>query len=87
MRLFGQVSLQKLTFVWLIFTLQAGIYLVAVFNPFSDVIFWLLVLTGILGLLSSVQLISKSFHLKKAKMIFMQITDALVAMLITGFNR
>ncbi|MDQ7085941.1 MAG: UbiA family prenyltransferase [Sulfurovum sp.] len=38
MRLFGQASLQRLTFVWLIFTIQAGIFLVSIFEPYMPTI-------------------------------------------------
>ncbi|HFD13791.1 MAG TPA: hypothetical protein ENJ34_00645, partial [Epsilonproteobacteria bacterium] len=52
MRLFGQASLQRLTFVWLIFTIQAGIFLVWVFEPYMATKLFA-VLVGIWAFISS----------------------------------
>ncbi len=82
MRLFGRNTLQKLTFVWLIFTIQAGIFMVSIFNPASSVILILLVITGSLGFASSLQLLSKSFELKHARKIFYQINAAFLLTII-----
>lgn len=82
MKLFGKVSLQKLTFVWLVLTIQTGIYMVSMFNVDSDTIYWLLILTGILGFLSALQLMSKNFELKDARKIFYQINLAFLMTII-----
>ncbi|PHQ57840.1 MAG: hypothetical protein COA30_01850 [Sulfurimonas sp.] len=82
MRLFGRNTLQKLTFVWLIFTIQAGIFMVSIFDPASSVILILLVITGLLGFASSLQLLSKSFELKHARKIFYQINAAFLLTII-----
>lgn len=82
MRLFGRISLQKLTFVWLIFTIQAGIFLVSIFDPISSVIMALLVITAILGFMSSLQLLYKNFELSHARKVFYQINGAFLATII-----
>ncbi|CAI6148696.1 MAG TPA: hypothetical protein EYO75_06460 [Sulfurimonas sp.] len=82
MKLFGKNTLQKLTFVWLVFTIQTGIFMVSIFNPASDVILILLVITGLLGFASSLQLLSKSFELKHARKIFYQINAAFLLTII-----
>ncbi len=82
MKLFGRVSLQKVTFVWLVLTIQTGIYMVSMFGVESNIIYWLLILTGILGFLSALQLMSKKFELKHARKIFYQINLAFLATII-----
>ena len=82
MRLFGRNTLQKLTFVWLIFTIQAGYFMVDIFNPASKVIIALLIITAILGFASSLQLLYKNFELKHARKVFMQINGAFLATII-----
>ncbi len=82
MKLFGKVSLQKLTFVWLVLTIQTGIYMVSMFGVDSNIIYWLLILTGVLGFLSALQLMSKKFELKNARKIFYQINLAFLATII-----
>lgn len=82
MRLFGRNTLQKLTFVWLIFTIQTGYFMVTIFQPASMTINILLIITGILGFASSLQLLSKNFELKKARAIFYQINGAFLATII-----
>ena len=82
MRLFGRNTLQKLTFVWLIFTIQAGYFMVDIFNTQSTIIIILLVLTGLLGFASSLQLLYKNFELKHARKVFMQINGAFLATII-----
>ena len=63
MKLFGKNTLQKLTFVWLILTIQAGYFMVDIFDPASNTILVLLLVTGFLGFLSSLQLVSSKFEL------------------------
>ncbi|QSZ42810.1 hypothetical protein GJV85_12020 [Sulfurimonas aquatica] len=82
MRLFGKNTLQKLTFVWLIFTIQTGYFMVSIFEPASMTINILLIITAILGFASSLQLLSKNFVLKKARAIFYQINGAFLATII-----
>ena len=82
MKLFGRVSLQKLTFVWLVLTIQTGIFMVSVFKPESTVIFALLIITGLLGFASSLQLLSKNFELRDARKIFYQINLAFLSTVI-----
>jgi protoheme IX farnesyltransferase len=82
MKLFGKNTLQKLTFVWLVLTIQAGYFMVDIFNPASTTILVLLLITGILGFLSSLQLISKNFELSHARKIFYQINLAFLMTVI-----
>ena len=73
MRLFGKISLQRLTFVWLIMTIQTGYFMVSIFKPESMIIITLLIITAILAFASSLQLLYKNFELKHARKVFMQI--------------
>jgi len=82
MKLFGRVSLQKVTFVWLVLTIQTGIFMVSIFKIDSEIIYWLLILTGILGFASSLQLLAKNFQLKYARKIFYQINLAFLTTII-----
>ncbi len=82
MKLFGRNTLQKLTFVWLVFTIQTGIFMVSIFNPASDIIMILLIITALLGFASSLQLLSKNFELKHARKIFYQINAAFLLTII-----
>ena len=82
MKLFGKISLQRLTFVWLVLTIQTGIFMVSMFKPESTIIFYLLILTGLLGFASSLQLLVKNFELKNARKIFYQINVAFLATII-----
>ncbi|CAA6811346.1 MAG: Unknown protein [uncultured Sulfurovum sp.] len=81
MRLFGQASLQRLTFVWLIFTIQAGIFLVSVFEPYAIVII-LAALVGIWAFVSSLELLRDSFQLSNARSVFWKINVAFLAIII-----
>ena len=82
MRLFGRLSLQKLTFVWLIFTIQAGIFMVWTFNVYYTTTIVLSVGVGIFGLVSSLTLLNKSFELKNARSIFWKINSAFLLLII-----
>ena len=82
MCLFGRVSLQRLTFVWLIISIQAGYFMVSIFEPASKVILVLLVITAILAFLSSLQLLRKKFELKDARKVFIEINLAFLGSLI-----
>jgi len=81
MRIFGQGSLQRLTFVWLIFTIQSGIFLVSVFEPYTVSII-LSVLVAIFTFISSFELLKKGFQLSNAKSVFWKINAAFLAIII-----
>jgi len=81
MRLFGQGSLQRLTFVWLIFTIQAGIFLVWTFEVYP-VTLGLSILVGIWAFISSFELLRPTFELKNARSVFWKINAAFLAIII-----
>ena len=81
MKLFGQASLQRLTFVWLIFTIQAGIFLVWVFEPYMITIL-LSIGIGIWAFISSFELLKESFELKNARSVFWKINAAFLSIII-----
>ena len=81
MRLFGQASLQRLTFVWLIFTIQAGIFLVWVYQPYTVTIL-LSILIGIWAFISAFELLSDTFELKNARSVFWKINAAFLGIII-----
>jgi len=81
MKLFGQASLQRLTFVWLIFTIQAGIFLVWVFQPYAATLV-LSILVGIWAFISAFELLKESFELKNARSVFWKINAAFLAIII-----
>jgi len=82
MRLFGKLSLQRLTFVWLIISIQAGYFMVSIFEPASTVILVLLALTAVIAFLSSLQLLRKKFELKDARKVFIEINLAFLGSLV-----
>jgi len=81
MRLFGQASLQRLTFVWLIFTIQAGIFLVWTFEVYPVTMLFT-ALVGIWAFISSFGLMKSSFELKDARSVFWKINAAFLAIVI-----
>lgn len=81
MRLFGQASLQRLTFVWVIFTIQAGIFMVSVFEVYPVTI-GLTVLVGIWAFISSLELLQDGFELKNARAVFWKFNSAFLAIVI-----
>ena len=81
MRLFGQASLQRLTFVWLVFTIQAGIFLVSVFEPYVATLI-LAVLVGIWAFVSSLELLREGFKLSNARSVFWKINASFLAIII-----
>ncbi|MBA1420114.1 MAG: protoheme IX farnesyltransferase [Epsilonproteobacteria bacterium] len=81
MRLFGQASLQRLTFVWLIFTIQAGIFLVWVYQPYTITIL-LSILVGIWAFISAFELLKENFQLKNARAVFWKINAAFLGIII-----
>lgn len=82
MRLFGKISLQRLTYFWLMLTIMTGYFMVTVFQPNSVVIIGLLILTAILAFISSLQLLNRNFELKHARKVFMQINLAFLGTVI-----
>jgi len=81
MRLFGQASLQRLTFVWLVFTIQAGIFLVSVFEPYPATI-GLSVLVAIWAFISSLELLKEKFKLTDARSVFWKINASFLLIII-----
>lgn len=81
MRLFGQASLQRLTFVWLIFTIQAGVFLVSIFEPLSVSVI-LSVFVGIFAFISSLELLKEKFELSNARSVFWKINASFLAIII-----
>jgi len=82
MQLFGKITLQKLTFVWLIMTIQTGYFMVSIFEPVSMIINILLIITALLAFASSLQLLYKNFELKYARKVFVQINFAFLGTVI-----
>lgn len=82
MRLFGKLSLQRLTYFWLMLTIMTGYFMITVFQPKSTVIIGLLILTGIFGFISSLQLLNKDFDLSRARKVFWQINLAFLGTVI-----
>jgi protoheme IX farnesyltransferase len=81
MRIFGQGSLQRLTFIWLIFTIQSGIFLVSVFDPYMTSVI-LSILTALFTLYASFELLKKDFELSNARSVFWKINAAFLAIII-----
>jgi len=81
MRLFGQASLQRLTFVWLIFTIQAGIFLVSIYEPLT-ISMVLCIIVGIFGFIASLELLKEKFELTNARSVFWKINAAFLAIII-----
>jgi len=81
MRLFGQASLQRLTFVWLIFTIQAGIFLVWTFRVYPATTV-LSVLVALWAFMSSLELLRDRFELKNARSVFWKINAAFLLIVI-----
>lgn len=82
MRLFGKMSLQRLTYYWLMLTIMTGYFMVTVFQPASTVIIGILMLTAVLAFISSLQLLTKNFDLKRARKVFWQINLAFLGTVI-----
>jgi len=82
MRLFGKMSLQRLTYYWLMLTIMTGYFMVTVFQPASRVIIGILALTALLAFASSLQLLTKDFDLKRARKVFWQINLAFLGTVI-----
>ncbi|RLA68460.1 MAG: hypothetical protein DRQ78_00525 [Epsilonproteobacteria bacterium] len=81
MRLFGQASLQRLTFVWLVLTIQAGIFLVWSFEVYTPTNI-LASLVGLWTFVSSFELLRPSFELKNARSVFWKINTSFLLIVI-----
>ena len=81
MRLFGQNSLQRLTFVWLMFTIQAGAFMVWAFQVYTASLV-VAILIGIWGFISSFELLRDKFELKDARSVFWKINAAFLALVV-----
>jgi protoheme IX farnesyltransferase len=82
MRLFGEGTLQRLTFVWLMLTIQAGIFMVYTFEVYSIVTIGLTALLGLWAFLTSLKLLKKEFKLTDARAIFWKINAAFLGTII-----
>ncbi|WP_309496333.1 UbiA family prenyltransferase [Sulfurovum sp.] len=82
MRLFGEGTLQRLTFVWLVLTIQAGIFLVYTFNVYSNITIALSVAIGIWAFVTSLKLLKKEFRLTDARSIFWKINAAFLGIIV-----
>ena len=81
MKLFGLSRLQRLTFVWLIFTIQAGIFLVWTFEVYPVTMLFT-ALVGLWAFISSFELLKSSFELKDARSVFWKINASFLAIVI-----
>ena len=82
MRLFGEGTLQRLTFVWLMLTIQAGAFMVYTFNVYSNITIGLSVIIGIWAFMNSIKLLKKGFKLTDARSIFWKINAAFLGIII-----
>jgi protoheme IX farnesyltransferase len=82
MRLFGEGTLQRLTFVWLILTIHAGVFLVYTFSVYSNITIALSVALGVWAFLTSIKLLKKEFKLTDARAIFWKINAAFLGIII-----
>ena len=82
MRLFGEGTLQRLTFVWLMLTIHAGIFLVYTFDVYSLITVILSAALGIWAFLTSMKLLKKEFKLTDARAIFWKINAAFLGIII-----
>ncbi|MCO4844653.1 MAG: protoheme IX farnesyltransferase [Sulfurovum sp.] len=82
MRLFGEGTLQRLTFVWLMLTIQAGVFMVYTFNVYSNITIALSIAFGVWAFMTSIKLLKKEFHLTDARSIFWKINAAFLGIII-----
>ncbi len=82
MRLFGEGTLQRLTYVWLNLTIFAGVFMVYTFNVYSMITIGLITLLGIWAFVTSLQLLKKEFKLTDARAIFWKINAAFLGTII-----
>jgi protoheme IX farnesyltransferase len=82
MRLFGEGTLQRLTFVWLVLTIHVGGFLVYTFNVYSDITIALSIALGIWAFITSMKLLKKEFQLTDARAIFWKINAAFLGIIV-----
>jgi len=82
MRLFGEGTLQRLTFVWLMITINAGIFMVYIFEVYSIITTLLAIALGIWAFITSLKLLKKEFKLTDARAIFWKINAAFLGTII-----
>lgn len=82
MRLFGEGTLQRLTFVWLVLTIQAGIFMVYSFDVYMMTTIVLSSLVGLWAFYVSLALLSKKFELKDARAVFWKINASFLGIII-----
>jgi len=82
MRLFGEGTLQRLTFVWLVLTIHAGIFLVYTFNVYSNITIVLSAALGIWAFLTAMKLLKREFKLSDARAIFWKINAAFLGIIV-----
>jgi len=82
MRLFGEGTLQRLTFVWLMLTIQAGVFLVYTFAVYSNITIALSIGLGVWAFFTSMKLLKKEFKLTDARSIFWKINAAFLGIII-----
>jgi len=82
MRLFGEGTLQRLTFVWLVLTIHAGAFLVYTFEVYSMVTVALAAALGIWAFITSMELLKKEFQLTDARAIFWKINAAFLGIIV-----
>jgi len=82
MRLFGEGTLQRLTFVWLMITINAGIFMVYTFEVYSIITTLLATALGVWAFLTSLKLLKKDFQLTDARAIFWKINAAFLGTII-----
>ncbi len=73
MSLFGKLRLQRVTFAWLMLTINVGIFKAFIFDPYSKIILFLLIATAVWGFFASVPLLKNNFKLSDAKKVFWHI--------------
>jgi protoheme IX farnesyltransferase len=82
MRLFGEGTLQRLTYVWLNLTIFAGVFMVYTFNVYSMITIGLITLLAIWSFVTSLELLKKEFKLTDARAIFWKINAAFLGTII-----
>ncbi|WP_373033837.1 protoheme IX farnesyltransferase [Sulfurovum sp.] len=82
MRLFGEGTLQRLTFVWLVLTIQAGVFLVYTFNVYSNITVALSAALGVWAFITAMQLLKREFKLSDARAIFWKINAAFLGIIV-----
>lgn len=82
MRLFGEGTLQRLTFVWLVLTIFAGVYMVDIFEPYSTTIYAILIALALWSFKVSIALLYPDFKLTQARAIFWKINAAFLGTII-----